>query len=98
MKTRAGSTKLSAEGSPEAIEVDLTRRGTLKLLGAAAGSLLIPSFMAGQEVEAPQMGGVPLTPFADPLPIPPTLQPKGQVGGKPFYRVELSQFQQTLHR
>ena len=98
MKTRAGSTKPTAEGRLESIEVDLARRRTLKLIGAAAGSLFIPCSMTGQEVEAPQMGGVPLTPFADPLPIPPILQPKGRLQGNLYYQVELSEFQQTLHR
>ncbi len=95
MKPRAGST---AENPCRPADVDVSRRETLKLIGAACGSLLIPSSLQAQEEEAPQLGGAPLTPFVDPLPIPPVLQPKGQFQGKPYYRVELSEFQQKLHR
>ena len=98
MKTRAGSTKLIAESASQPAEVDLARRQSLKLISAAFGSLLIPSSLRAQEEEAPQLGGAPLTPFVDRLPIPAILQPKSQLQGKPYYRLELSEFQQTLHR
>ena len=98
MKTRTGSTKLSAESVSQQAEVDLARRQSLKLIAGAFGSLLLPSVSRAQEEEAPQLGGVPLTPFSDPLPLPPILHPKSQVEGKPYYRIELSEFQQSLHR
>ncbi len=98
MKTRASSTKLIAESASPSAGVDLARRQSLKLIGTALGSLLIPASLRAQEEEIPQLAGAPLTPFVDPLPIPPVIEAKGRIQGKPYYRLELAEFQQTLHR
>lgn len=87
-------------------------QGLLRCLAMSLGSLLIPAALAAEEPD--QVGGhdahsntsdskpvlerEALTPFVDPLPIPPQAEPVGVHDGAPLYEVTLRQVEQKLHR
>jgi spore coat protein A len=77
---------------------DFSRRKALKLFTAALGSLFLPCSAVPQEEETAQLFGVAVKPFVDALPIPPILRSAQLHQGSPYYRIELTEFRQKLHR
>ena len=73
----------------------LTRREFLQMVAVGGAGLLVPWNRAWAQSETP-IGGSQLTKYVDALPIPSVLSPTSP--GHSHYRVEMSEFSQTLHR
>ena len=73
------------------------RRTFLKLMGGAAGASVAVGgsgwWLPARRTEAQ----VSLTPFLDPLPIPPNIAQSGTLNGQPLFNVTMQAFTQQLH-
>ena len=74
------------------------RRAFLKLAGGAAGATVTLGggglWLSIRRTEAQ----VSLTPFVDPLPIPPVIGPSSTLNGQPLFNVTMQAFTRKLHR
>jgi spore coat protein A, manganese oxidase len=99
--------------SDDSKKVVLPRRNFIRLTGLAAGAVALEragawTFGPAQKSPLPAVhhhanpGASPLaprlTPFVDPLPIPPTMPVARSIGGVDHYDVEMIPFRQKLHR
>ncbi len=75
---------------------EISRRQFLKYSGAA-GAFLAAQHALGGLLESAYAVSPALTPFLDPMPVPPVHTPTGSVNGVPLYTVTMSQITQKLH-
>ncbi len=75
----------------------VNRRDFLKI-GAASGAGLVWPWPADGHPKAFYGVSRALTPFVDPMPIPPVLTPTGTMNGDPLYEISAQQVQLQLHR
>lgn len=77
----------------------ITRRDLLRHTATAVGASALPAIVQAQDEEGPtQLHGVQVEPFADPLPVPRTLNPSSEKNGADYYRIAITEFKQKSHR
>jgi spore coat protein A, manganese oxidase len=85
--------------------LSITRREYLRRAGLAASGFMLPRQAHPQQIARPVLDPDTLTPFVDPLPIPPVARqagtrrsPHDATAQLPYYRLPLRQIEAQVHR